>query len=244
MKIAPIDIAHKTFARKVMGLDADEVSDFLRDIADQMEELIRERNSIKEMIRQRDLQIMEYKERDETLKATIATATRMSEQIRNDAEREAHLIVGDAHQKAEMILKDSRDNLKRIYQEIAELKRTRMQFEANVRAICQSHMSMLDQSHMSMPDPQINLAAAHATATVGASAAGMGGAAVKSGVHPSAGGYGATSNAGGMHAAQAMPGMPSQSQAQPQSQQQSMSIPMPMSGLPSHHRGVPGGAKA
>lgn len=246
MKIAPIDIAHKTFARKVMGLDADEVSDFLRDIADQMEELIRERNSIKEMIRQKDLQIMEYKERDESLKATIATATRMSEQIRNDAEREAHLIVGDAHQKAEMILKDSRDNLKRIYQEIAELKRTRMQFEANVRAICQSHMSMLDQSHMSMPDPQINLAAAQATAGAGVGAgvgvntstAGMG-VTAKPGVHPNAG-YGAASNAGGMHATQAMPGMSSQSQ--PQSQQQSMSIPM--SGLPSHHRGVPGGAKA
>ena len=31
MKIAPIDIAHKTFNRKVMGLDPDEVTDFLRD---------------------------------------------------------------------------------------------------------------------------------------------------------------------------------------------------------------------
>ena len=163
MRIAPIDIAHKTFSRKVMGLDAEEVSEFLRDVADQMEEIIRERNSLKEVLRQKEIQIMEYKERDETLKATIATATKMSDQIRADAEREGKLIVSDAQQKAEIILKDSRDSLKRIYQEIADLKRTRMQFEVNLRSVCQAHLAMLDQSHMTIPDPQINLAAAAAS---------------------------------------------------------------------------------
>jgi cell division initiation protein len=164
MKIAPIDIAHKTFSRKVMGLDADEVSDFLRDVADQMEELIRERNALKESFRQKDLQIMEFRERDDSLKATIATATKMSEQIRADSEREAKLIVNDAHQKAEMILKDSRDSLKRSYQEIADLKRSRMQFEVNIRSICQAHVAMLDQSHMMMPDPHVNMAQSQAQA--------------------------------------------------------------------------------
>lgn len=168
MKIAPIDIAHKTFSRKVMGLDSDEVADFLRECADQMEEVIRERNALKEMIRQRDLQIMEYKERDESLKATIQTATKMSEQIRIDAEREAKLIIGDSAQKAELILKDSRDSLKRVYQEIADIKRLRMQFEVNMRSLVQAHISMLDQGHYVMPDPQINLAHAASVTSGGA----------------------------------------------------------------------------
>jgi len=159
MKIAPIDIAHKTFARKVMGLDGDEVADFLRDVADQMEEVIRERNALKEMIRQKDLQVMEYKERDETLKTTIQTATKMSDQIRNDSEREAKLIINDAHQKADLILRDSRDSLKRVYQEIADIKRLRMQFEVNMRSLVQAHVAMLDQGHIHMPDPQMNVAA-------------------------------------------------------------------------------------
>lgn len=170
MKIAPIDIAHKTFNRKVMGLDPDEVMDFMRDIADQMEEIIRERNALKEALRQKEMSLMDYKERDETLKSTIQTAAKMSEGIRADAEREAKLIVGDAQQKSEMILKDSRDQLKRVYQEIADLKRLRMQFEVNLRTICQSHMQMIDQSHMAVPDPQINLAQAHAQTGAGATA--------------------------------------------------------------------------
>jgi cell division initiation protein len=164
MKIAPIDIAHKTFARKVMGADLDEVMDFLRDIADQMEELIRERNTLKESIRQKDLQIMEYKERDESLKMTIQTAAKMSDGIRTDAEREAKLIISDAQQKADMIIKDGRDSLKRVYQEIADLKRMRIQFEANIRSLCQAHIGFLEQSHLTMPDPQINLA--HAAASM------------------------------------------------------------------------------
>ena len=170
VRIAPIDIAHKNFNRKVMGLDPDEVAAFLRDIADQMEELVRERNALKESVRQKEIQLMEYKERDETLKATLATATKMCEQIRHDAEREAQLIINDASQKAELVMREGRDQLKRMYQDIADVKKLRMQFEVNLRAICQSHMQMIETSHVAMPDPQINLAhAATVTSAVQAS---------------------------------------------------------------------------
>lgn len=157
MRIAPIDIAHKTFSRKMMGLDADEVADFLRDIADQMEEIIRERNSLKEALREKDLSIMEYRERDQTLKSTIETASKMSEQIRRDAEHEARLIVQDAQQKGELIVADARDSLKRIYQEISELKRSRMQFDASLRSLLHAHLAMLEQSHSLVPEPQITV---------------------------------------------------------------------------------------
>lgn len=160
MRIAPIDIAHKTFGRKVMGFDTDEVAGFLRDLADQMEELVRERNTLKDGLRQKELQMMEYRERDDVLKATLATATKMADQIRTDAEREGKLIVQDAQQKAELIIKDGRDQLKRVYQEIADLKRLRMQFEVNMRSLIQAHVSMLDQSHIMAPDPNINLSVA------------------------------------------------------------------------------------
>lgn len=154
MRIAPIDIAHKNFSKKFMGFDSEEVIEFLREMADQMEELIRERNSLKETLREKELNILEYRERDETLKTTITTATRMAEQIRVDAEREAKLIMHDANQKSEMIVKDARDSLKRIYQEVGEMKRARIQFEANLRSIAQAHLAMLDQSHQIMPDYQ------------------------------------------------------------------------------------------
>lgn len=155
MKIAPIDIAHKIFGKKMMGLDADEVYEFLRDVADQMEEVIRERNALKEALREKELAIAEYRDRDETLKATIQTASKMSAQIRADAERESKLILQDAHQQADAIVRDARDSLKRTYQEIAETKRSRMQFETSLRSLLHAHLAMLEQSHLMMP-PEAN----------------------------------------------------------------------------------------
>ena len=155
MKIAPIDIAHKSFTRKMMGLDQNEVMDFLRQIADEMEALIRDRNNLREQLREKDLAIIEFRERDELLKNTITTATRMSEKMQQDAERETRLILNDAKQQAEMIVRDARDSLKKIFQEINDLKRIRMQYENNIRTIVQSHLQMIDQGQKIMPDPEL-----------------------------------------------------------------------------------------
>ena len=46
MKLTPIDIAHKTFGRKFLGVNEDEVTEFLRMVADQVEALVRERNKM------------------------------------------------------------------------------------------------------------------------------------------------------------------------------------------------------
>jgi cell division initiation protein len=156
MRIAPIDIAHKTFHRKMMGFDPEEVMSFLKQVAEELESVIKERNSLRENLREKELAVAEYRERDELLKSTITTATRMSERMQVDAEREAKLILHDANQKAETIVRESRDSLKRIYQEISDLKRVRMQFENNVKALIQSHLSMLDQGQRIMPNPVID----------------------------------------------------------------------------------------
>lgn len=155
MKIAPIDIAHKTFTRRMMGLDQDEVMDFLRQLSDEMEGLIRDRNNLRESMREKELAILEYRERDELLKSTITTATKMSDKIQQDAERESKLILSDAKQQAEVIIRDARDSLKRIFQEISDLKRVRMQYENNLRALIQSHLGMMEQGHKVMPDPDM-----------------------------------------------------------------------------------------
>lgn len=151
MKLTPIDIAHKTFNRKMMGLSPEEVTSFLQEISQQMEALIHERNQLREVLREKELSLLEYKERDKVLKDTITTATQMSERMRSDADREAKLIIADAQQKAELITRDSRDSLKKIYQDMTELKKARLQFEANLKALAQAHLALLEQGEKYMP---------------------------------------------------------------------------------------------
>ena len=152
MKMTPIDVSHKTFQKKMFGLDELEVMEFLQAVASQMEEMVHERNLLREALREKDVRIAEFKERDQVLQSTITTAGNMADKIRSDAEREAKLILADAQQKAELVTRDSRDSLKRIYQEISDLKRVRMQFEANLRAITQAHLTLLEQGEKYMPN--------------------------------------------------------------------------------------------
>lgn len=151
MKHYPAEIANKRFERKMMGYDPDEVMDYLTVIAAQMEALLQERNALREAIKEKELSLLEYKERDQVLKATITSASQMAERMRGDAEREAKLIINDANQKAELITRDAKDSLKKVFTELGDLKRTKLQFEANLRAMIQAHLSLIDQGQQFMP---------------------------------------------------------------------------------------------
>ncbi len=151
MKITPIDITHKNFSKKIMGFDSQEVSDFLQQISSQMEDLIHEKNHLKELLREKELSLLEYKERDKLLKDTISTAAQMSEKIRQESEREAKFIIAEAQQKAEIITRDAKDSLKKTYQDMLDLKKARIQFEANLKALVQAHLSILEQGEKYMP---------------------------------------------------------------------------------------------
>lgn len=151
MKHYPAEIAHKTFEKKMMGYDPDDVSDFLIVIAAQMEALLQERNAYQKALKEKELSLLEYKDRDHVLKATITSASQMAEKMRSDAERESKLIINDAQQKAEIITRDAKDSLKKVYQEVADLRKARMQFEANLKAMAQAHLSLLEQGETFMP---------------------------------------------------------------------------------------------
>jgi cell division initiation protein len=151
MKIAPIDIAHKSFKKKAFGFDQEDVMEFLRAVADEYEDVIRERNALKEQLREKEMSILDYKERDKTLRDTITTAQKMSQKVREDAEKEAKLILNDANQKADIIVKDARDSLKAVYQEITDIKRAKIQFESHLKALIQTHLKVLESGNSISP---------------------------------------------------------------------------------------------
>lgn len=138
-----------------MGIDPQEVYDFLRDVADQMEELVRERQRLKDELAKKDSSLVEYIERDQALRATIQAASKMSDQFRTDAEKESQLIISDARQRAEMLMKDARDSLKKMYYDIADLKKARLQYETTLRSLMQAHITMLDQGKKIFPEPAL-----------------------------------------------------------------------------------------
>lgn len=155
MKYFPKEIAAKIFDRKMMGFDPEQVEDYLVAIAAQMEAILQENTYLKSTLKEKELDLLHYKDKEQLLQQTMTQATQTTEKMRQDADRDGKLIVNEAHQKAELIVKEAKDSLRKMYQEISELKKSKMQFEANLKAMAQAHLSLLDQGETFMPKMRI-----------------------------------------------------------------------------------------
>ena len=145
MKITPVDVAHKTFNRSIYGLDQKEVFTYLQSISDQLEALFKERNELREKLREKEIQIAEFKDRDQLLKTTLTTAAQMSEKVKEDAEKKAELIIQEAQIKAESIQKSTHEALNKAYTDINNLKALRLQFESNMKALAHAHLAVIEE---------------------------------------------------------------------------------------------------
>jgi cell division initiation protein len=144
MKLTPIDIQQQQFRSTLWGFDAKEVDAFLDQVAASFEELIREGNGLREDLRHKDAQLDEHRDREKALKETMLTATRIADEVKQGARKEAEIIIGQAEVQAEQIIQNAHTRLARVMDDITELKRQRAQFEATLRSMIAAHQKLIE----------------------------------------------------------------------------------------------------
>ncbi|PKN15936.1 MAG: cell division protein DivIVA [Deltaproteobacteria bacterium HGW-Deltaproteobacteria-23] len=144
MNITPLDIQQQQFKGKMLGgLDPRDVDTFLQMVAAEMEDLIRENTELKEQVRKASLQLDEFSQREVTLRDTILAAQKVTEEMKANAQKEAHLIVSEAELKGERIVADAENRLLQLNNQIHEIRRQKLQFESNLKSTLDSHLKML-----------------------------------------------------------------------------------------------------
>ena len=143
IKITPVDLLQHEFSRRLRGLDPEEVQNFLKDVAEEIEELVRENTAQAEKLRQQAQEIGQFQEKEVTLRNTMITAQKLSEQIKESAEREAHLITREAEIRAKKIFEEVQGRLSQVEADITELKRQRSNLRAKIRSALQAHQELL-----------------------------------------------------------------------------------------------------
>jgi cell division initiation protein len=144
MKLTPLDIQQQQFRSKLWGFDPREVDGFLDVVAADFEEVIRENKQLKEDLRRREAELQQHKEREQNLKDTMVTATRITEDLKQNARKEAEMIIGQAETQAEQIIQNAHTRLARVIDDLDELRRQKTQFEESVRSLVQTHLKLLD----------------------------------------------------------------------------------------------------
>ncbi len=144
MKITPIDIQQQQFKGKMFnGLDPDDVDAFLQTIAGEMENLVRENNELKELQARHNREMAEVSEKEKDLREAMLAAHRVIEEMKNNAQKEAALIIGEAELKAERIVADSERQLGDLKARIEDIRRQKIQFEISLKSLLDSHARMI-----------------------------------------------------------------------------------------------------
>lgn len=144
MRITPIEIQQHRFKSRLFGYDTTAVDQFLEMLADELEQLYHQNNELKESLARTRTSLEQMREREKLLQQTLVTAQKMTEELKDQARRDAEIVLAEAHIEGERILRDANERRIHLIGEIQEIKRIRHSFRNSLRALIDNHKQLLD----------------------------------------------------------------------------------------------------
>jgi cell division initiation protein len=138
MRIAPLDLRQQRFRKALHGYDRTEVVAFLTEAADDYEHALREIDRLRQDLTRTEALLKEHREREANLRNTLLTAQKLSDQMQQQAETEAKLIVREAQGRADLLLQKAQVRLEEIERDITELRLRRRGVEGTLEASIQT----------------------------------------------------------------------------------------------------------
>jgi cell division initiation protein len=126
------------------GLDPEEVRSFLNLVSSEFEAIIVEHNATKERLAQVEASVADLKERERILKETLLTAQKLADEMREEARKEAALIVREAEVKGSQLLDQAARKSGELEGAIMSLRAERDAFAARIRSAVEQHLRLLD----------------------------------------------------------------------------------------------------
>src|SRR6266566_6931912 len=103
MALTPVEIRHITMGRSLFGYKRSAVDHLLNDIALSFEDVWRERADLADKVEQLEADLVRYKELEALLRTTLLSAERASAEMKEQARKQADLILGEAHAEARAV---------------------------------------------------------------------------------------------------------------------------------------------
>ena len=143
IKISPLDIQQKRFHVVFRGYDRTEVEMFLDLVRDEMEALVREVTELREFRQSYEQRLRELNEKEDMIKNTLLMTQKLMEDQKDNARREAALIIKDADIRSHQITGSAQEEKMRLESELHELRRRKHQFQQDLKKVIQMHQEMI-----------------------------------------------------------------------------------------------------
>ena len=96
VKYTPLDVRHQEFPGNLGGYKRLDVRTFMNELADDFEELLQGRQDLNERLLALEGRLAEYRQSEDDLRRAVVSAERISQELRENARREAELISAQA----------------------------------------------------------------------------------------------------------------------------------------------------
>jgi DivIVA domain-containing protein len=155
--LTPLDIRRYDFgAKSFRGYDEKKVEDFRNQVAEELERLTRINQDLDSKARGFHEQLRAFRERDKALNEALVSAQQLRSEIREQAEREAQLILREARAEGERQLDGVRNDIRQLESELIALEKSRRAFLGQLRQIAERQLAEIgaaEQATRGAPAP-------------------------------------------------------------------------------------------
>ncbi len=144
MRLTPIQIRKQEFAKKMRGLDPEEVEAFLTTIASDFEELVKENMELRAQKTVLAEELQNYRKLEDSLRSLVTQAERAASESTESLRRTSMIVEHEAEVKAQQILNEATQEMVRAKSKLAEVKNLRDSIAKTIRTVLTAQLDMLN----------------------------------------------------------------------------------------------------
>jgi cell division initiation protein len=134
MALTPVEIRHVRLGKGFWGYSRSSTDRLLEEIVMSFEEVWRERADLEDKLERLDSEITRYRDLETLLRKTLVSAERSAQELKDQARREADVLLTEAHAEARLI------------KQRAFVEREHLRGEARrIRSLLRSALAMVDE---------------------------------------------------------------------------------------------------
>ena len=152
--ISSEDVRRVTFEKAFQGYRRDDVDDYLKQVAQSMDELAAQNDDLQKKLVVLAQRIDQYRAEEDTLRTTMINAQRLGENVIREAKQKAAEIIRTANIKAEDREQRSRDDVELAKQEIVTLKSEADSFKRSLIGMYRKHINLINKLPDYTPQPE------------------------------------------------------------------------------------------
>jgi len=144
MPYTPVELRHVRMARALLGYKRDAVQTLLTELADSFETVWRERHELADHVEALQQELQQLRTREQALTQTLLVAEQAAARVREQAKREAEVILSEAHNEARAVTRNAESERHRLH---AETRR--------IEALLRGALGMVEESAAVAPEPEV-----------------------------------------------------------------------------------------